>query len=277
MSIQSEITRISGNVSDALSAIQAKGVTIPSGANSDDLADLIAQISGGGGITVVETQDPNGGTIVTITGEELRLQSKSATPTTSQQTIAPDNGYTGLSQVTVGAIPSEYVIPTGTKTINQNGTGIDVAAYANVDVAVPAPTPNLQAKTNIAPTESSQTIQADSGYDGLSSVQINAISSTYVGSNVPRKSAEYYHPSTTDQTIASNRYLTGAQTIMGVTTTNLVASNILSGVTVKVGDSSDDDCVASVSGSVVIQHYYTGSAAPSSSLGVNGDIYLQTS
>lgn len=33
---------------------------------------------------------------------------------------------------------------------------------------------------------------------------------------------------------------------------------------------------AKVSGSVVIQHYYTGSTAPSSSLGADGDIYLQT-
>lgn len=33
---------------------------------------------------------------------------------------------------------------------------------------------------------------------------------------------------------------------------------------------------AKVSGSVVIQHYYTGTTAPSSSLGVDGDIYLQT-
>lgn len=47
MSIQSEITRLSGNVSDALDAIEAKGVTIPTGANSDDLADLIGQISSG--------------------------------------------------------------------------------------------------------------------------------------------------------------------------------------------------------------------------------------
>ena len=29
-------------------------------------------------------------------------------------------------------------------------------------------------------------------------------------------------------------------------------------------------------GNVVIQHYYTGSSEPSASLGVNGDIYLQT-
>lgn len=47
MSIQSEITRISGNVTDALTAIGAKGVTVPSGTTSDDLSTLIAQISGG--------------------------------------------------------------------------------------------------------------------------------------------------------------------------------------------------------------------------------------
>lgn len=38
-------------------------------------------------------------------------------------------------------------------------------------------TPTLQAKTNIAPLTTSQTIQPDSGYDGLSSVQINAMPS----------------------------------------------------------------------------------------------------
>lgn len=32
-----------------------------------------------------------------------------------------------------------------------------------------------------------------------------------------------------------------------------------------------------ITGSLVIQHYYTGSSAPSASTGVNGDIYLQTS
>ena len=52
-----------------------------------------------------------------------------------------------------------------------------------------APTYTSQAKTGIVPTESSQTITPDSGYDGLSSVQINAISSTYVGSGVARKSS----------------------------------------------------------------------------------------
>lgn len=59
MSIQSEINRISGNVSDALDAIEDKGVTIPSGANSDDLADLISQIESGGGVGGI-TQDQDG-------------------------------------------------------------------------------------------------------------------------------------------------------------------------------------------------------------------------
>ena len=44
MSIQSEITRISGNVSSALESIAAKGVTVPSDSTSDDLADLIDSI-----------------------------------------------------------------------------------------------------------------------------------------------------------------------------------------------------------------------------------------
>ena len=38
-------------------------------------------------------------------------------------------------------------------------------------------TPNLQTKTNINPTTSSQTINPDTGYDGLASVQINAMPS----------------------------------------------------------------------------------------------------
>lgn len=62
MSIQSEITRISGNVSDALTAIGNKGVTVPSGSNSDDLATLIASISSGGSLVITDVSNITGTT-----------------------------------------------------------------------------------------------------------------------------------------------------------------------------------------------------------------------
>lgn len=107
--------------------------------------------------------------------------------------------------------------------------------------------PTLQTKS-ATPTESAQTITADSGYDGLSSVEIGAISGTYVGSQVPTQAAQTIHPSTSAQTIASGKYLTGDQTIEAVTTTNLTAANIKSGVVVKVGSATDDDSVLSLTG-----------------------------
>jgi len=100
--------------------------------------------------------------------------------------------------------------------------------------------PNLQAKSNISPTESNQTITADNAYDGLSSVQINAISSSYIGSNIARRSSS-------DLTINSGTVTAPA---------GYYASN--------------------ASATVSFITYYTGTSAPSSSLGSDGDIYLQT-
>ena len=71
-----------------------------------------------------------------------------------------------------------------------------------------------------------------------------------VTGNISSKSAASYNPSTSDQTIAASQYLSGAQTINAVTVTNLTSANIASGVTVKVGCAADDDCVASVTGSL---------------------------
>ena len=46
MSVQTQINRISGNISSALTAIADKGVTVPSGSKSGALAGLIAKING---------------------------------------------------------------------------------------------------------------------------------------------------------------------------------------------------------------------------------------
>lgn len=66
------------------------------------------------------------------------LQDKSATPTKSKQTFNADEGFDGIGTFTVEAIPSEYIVPSGTKEITTNGTH-DVTDKASVDVNVPIP------------------------------------------------------------------------------------------------------------------------------------------
>lgn len=51
------------------------------------------------GVTILDVEG-------TMSGSEgVKPQSKTVTPTTSQQTVLPDTGYTHLAQVTVAAIP----------------------------------------------------------------------------------------------------------------------------------------------------------------------------
>lgn len=86
----------------------------------------------------------------------------------------------------------------GTKSIVSNGTynassdGYD--GYSQVTVNVPSGSPTLQTKTkSYTPTETQQTeaVSADSGYDGLDTVNVTvgAISSTYVGTGIARRSS----------------------------------------------------------------------------------------
>lgn len=103
------------------------------------------------------------------------LQDKTVTPMETAQTVTADAGKTGLSSVTVNRIPEEYVIPSGTVTIDHNGVS-DVAGYASADVHV---SPVLQRKS-ITPTRAAQTVEPDSGKDGLSAVDVGGIPSGYV-------------------------------------------------------------------------------------------------
>ena len=270
------------------------------------------------GDTITITQSHGDGNTITVDGVTVA----SVQGTATYDYTAPDHDIlftisgtawtTGLTAVTTDSGIKIKKLDTLSATSNTTYTPTSGYSYSSVTVNVPAGQPNLQAKTNINPTTSSQTIQADSGYDGLASVQINAmpsgsatapatisgssasvstgtntltlsktvsvtptVSAGYVASgtagnssvsltaSVTTKAATTYHPSTTDQTIASGTYTTGTQTIKAVTLSNLTAGNIKSGVIVKVGDSTDDDCVTSVTGT------YTGGGGT----GMNKQIY----
>lgn len=89
-------------------------------------------------------------------------------------------------------------------------------------------TPTLQNKA-VTPTANTQTVAADSGYDGLDTVTVNAIPDSYVEPTAT-KGATVYTPTTSKQTIAAGTYLTGTQTIAG--DSNLVAENIAEGVSI---------------------------------------------
>ena len=174
------------------------------------------------------TKSINSGTAGTPTATKSAVNNNTITVTPS---VTNTTGYiTGSTKTGTAVSITASELVSGTKSITANGTNIDVTNYAAVTVNVPTGSTISNQNKTVNPNETQQTIQADSGYTGLGTVTVNAISSTYVGSGVTRKAATTITPTTTNQSIAANTYLTGKQTISG--DANLVAGNIKSGVSI---------------------------------------------
>lgn len=221
------------------------------GGSGTDTSD--ATLNSGGqmlsGVTAYANGTKYTGTIPTRTSADLTATGSTVTVASgyysSQTTKSIQNGSAATPATTLSFAPA----------ISVNASGVVTATVSGSSMV----TPTVTAGYVSAGTSGRITVSATSTY------QLTSLAATT------------YNVSTVNQTIASAMYLTGNQTIRAVTYAGLTASNIASGVTVTIGDSADADRIVSVTGTLSFVTYYTGTGAPSSSLGNDGDIYLQTS
>ena len=108
--------------------------------------------------------------------QAIQAYQGTATPTKSEQTINPTSGKY-FSSFKVAAIPSDYIIPSGTLQITANGAK-DVTNYKNVNVNVE---PNLEQKTVTITENGTTEVTPTAGKDGMSKVTVTT--------NVPTASA----------------------------------------------------------------------------------------
>lgn len=218
MSISTQITRITND----RNTIRNKLVTLGLAQNTDNL-DVLAQaiddivnqgavnaeVKEGETYTIPAGYHNGAGTVKGIAGGgNYTLQTKTITPTKKQQSVTADEGYYGLSSVTVEAIPTAYQdvtgvtataaqVLTGSSFVTSDGT-LTAGTMANngaIEVTLDMTTQshtvelgyhngsgtvsiNPQTK-NATPTEDEQTISPDSGRV-LGSVVVAAIPADYI-------------------------------------------------------------------------------------------------
>ena len=293
MSIATEISRIQSNKT----TIRAKLVELGMATNTDNLDRLAAAIEslvnrGAVSVTVTEGKTytiPAGyhngsGTVTAVSDSEgdaemYKLQSKNATPTKKQQSITPDSGYYGLSDVTISPIPDAYQdvtsvtavagdVLTGkifvaadgtvvTGTMTNNNTVAKTLDVTTISYTIPKGYHSgtgkvqivLETKT-VTPTKSVQDITPTTG-KVLSKVTVAAIPDNYVdtsdadavAANILDNKTAYVKGSKVEGTMPNNGDTSGS--IDGITTVSLtIPAGYTSGGTVTLTSDIEDALAA---------------------------------
>lgn len=254
-------------------------VTIPAGYYSSQTTKSVSSLtlptstssSATSGYTSKATITPstsdqylNIGTGYNSTNSYYKISAMSTMTLPTSAAASATSGYTSKATISRSTSDQYINIPTG---YNSSGAYYKISAVANGSATGPSSLSGTSATVStgtntltLTKTGVTTTPTVSAGY--VSSATASTATVTLTAS-VTTKAAATITPGTTNQTIAAGTYLTGTQTISG--DADLVGSNILSTAN-----------IFGVQGTVVIQSYYTGSTAPSSSLGNNGDLYLQT-
>ncbi len=172
--IQGQIDRLNTVKGYIRDAIASKGAAIPDSVKMEDLPSYVYDI------VQVDTYDAtaNASDIMKgktayvkglkVTGtKEVKLQTKTIAPATYEKNAYPDDGYDGLSKVTVSAIPT---VLQGTPVITVSEAGLITAkatqnpGYVNSGSKSSTQQLDTQAAKTITPTTSSQTAVAKNVY-----------------------------------------------------------------------------------------------------------------
>ena len=220
-------------------------------------------------VAVNPTLTVSGPTVTAPAGYYTENTSKSVATMTppSEPSNNYTSGYTRLDVVNRATTTRYINIPPG-----YNSTGVYYQISAVYDGHATTPTTTITANPTITISDSGLiTATASASQSITPTVSAGYVSSGTAGTitvsgsktqQLTTKAAATITPTTTNQTIASGTYLTGTQTILG--DANLISQNIVAGAS-----------IFNINGTATFQSYYTGSSAPASSLGNNGDIYLQ--
>ena len=197
MSIQTEITRLQGLKAAIRSKLVGMGIISSGSATLEECKDAIEGIAdngavdkeisektdtytvpkgyhnGSGSVKIADAEQAkiisgnikSGITILGVAGsyagEAAKLQHKSVTPTESEQTVVADEGYTGLSDVTVEAIPDNYADISGTTASSADVLATKVFVGSDGEQAAGTMTNNGAVSKQIdGMTETSYTIPA---------------------------------------------------------------------------------------------------------------------